>query len=157
MASTKGVQTVELSSLNIQQLSALKQQVDQELELFSNSLQQLKIAQQRFQESVECVSKLNDDTVGKEILVPLTGSMYVPGQINDSSNVIVDVGTGYYTEKTIEAAKKYFHRKVTFVTEQMEKIQAIAQEKNQQRLAVTDILESKCQAQMAQQTTPAKS
>lgn len=41
------------------------------------------------------------DSVGieKPILVPLTSSLYVPGTLADTDNVIVDVGTGFYVEK----------------------------------------------------------
>jgi prefoldin subunit 5 len=35
----------------------------------------------------------------KTVLVPLTGSLYVPGKLRDVENVIVDVGTGYYVQK----------------------------------------------------------
>lgn len=35
----------------------------------------------------------------KPILVPLTTSLYVPGKLADTENVIVDVGTGFYVEK----------------------------------------------------------
>jgi hypothetical protein len=35
----------------------------------------------------------------KPILVPLTTSLYVPGTLADTNNVIVDVGTGFYVEK----------------------------------------------------------
>ena len=31
--------------------------------------------------------------------MPLTSSLYVPGTLADSENVIVDVGTGFYVEK----------------------------------------------------------
>jgi len=37
--------------------------------------------------------------IGKQILVPLTQSLYVPGTLADNKHVIVDVGTGYYVEK----------------------------------------------------------
>jgi prefoldin alpha subunit len=37
--------------------------------------------------------------IGKQILVPLTASLYVPGTLKDADNVIVDVGTGFYVEK----------------------------------------------------------
>lgn len=36
---------------------------------------------------------------GKPILVPLTTSLYVPGELADTENVIVDIGTGFYVEK----------------------------------------------------------
>ena len=39
------------------------------------------------------------DDIGKPILVPLTASLYVPGTLADTDNVIVDVGTGFYVEK----------------------------------------------------------
>lgn len=35
----------------------------------------------------------------KQVLLPLTGSMYVPGHIKDARNVIVEIGTGYYMEQ----------------------------------------------------------
>ena len=37
----------------------------------------------------------------KTILVPLTGSLYVPGKLQDVENVIIDVGTGYYVQKVL--------------------------------------------------------
>ncbi len=32
------------------------------------------------------------------MLVPLTASLYVPGTLDDSEKVLVDVGTGYFIE-----------------------------------------------------------
>lgn len=49
----------------------------------------------------------------KEILVPLTGSMYVPGKIADPGKVMVDIGTGYYVEKDVDAAKGEFEQFVS--------------------------------------------
>ncbi len=37
--------------------------------------------------------------LGKQVLVPLTSSLYVPGKLSDVENVVVDVGTGYYVKK----------------------------------------------------------
>eukprot|EP01051_Picozoa_sp_SAG22_P012424 SAG22_NODE_1291_length_4852_cov_3.176310_4_plen_69_part_00 len=36
-------------------------------------------------------------------MIPLTTSLYVPGQVGDISQVLVDVGTGYYIEVTARA------------------------------------------------------
>lgn len=36
---------------------------------------------------------------GKEVLVPLTSSLYVPGRLADTEMVVVDIGTGYYVRK----------------------------------------------------------
>lgn len=35
----------------------------------------------------------------KDILVPLTNSLYVRGQLARPDHVIVDIGTGFYVEK----------------------------------------------------------
>lgn len=71
----------------------------QEINVFQDSLQTLKIAQGKFMESGECVEKMTPEAKGKTILVPLTGSMYVPGTISDTDNVLIDIGTGYYAQK----------------------------------------------------------
>ena len=47
----------------------------QEIEFFTNSLSQLKLAQGKFVESQESLDQVNNENVGKEILVPLTSSV----------------------------------------------------------------------------------
>ncbi|KAG7173037.1 prefoldin subunit 5-like [Homarus americanus] len=151
MASSKGSgpQVIDISKLNLEQLTALKNQLDQELQFFNESLQQLKIAQLKFSESGECVEKVTPETKGKEMLVPLTSCMYVPGTIADAEKLLIDIGTGYYVERDVNGAKDYFSRKVKFVTEQMEKIQKIASEKSKLREVVMDMMEVKLDQQLA--------
>ncbi|KAL6443939.1 hypothetical protein ACFW04_001728 [Cataglyphis niger] len=136
-----------LPNLNIQQLTMFKQQLDKELEVFQDSLHTLKIAQSRFQESGACLEKITVAAEGNEILVPLTGSMYVTGKLAEANNVIVDVGTGYYAKKSVDDAKDYFKRKVDYVTEQMEKIQQVGIERTKLREATMDIIDAKIQPQ----------
>ncbi|CAG9765526.1 unnamed protein product [Ceutorhynchus assimilis] len=138
---------IDLATLNIQQLGTLKQQLDQELDLFQESLQSLKMAQQKFQTSNETLQNFDADSEGKDILVPLTGSMYVPGKLIETSNVIIDIGTRYYVEKDIPMAKDYFQRKTKFVTEQMEKIQYLGLEKSKIRDAIVEIIQLKLNQQ----------
>nr|CAG4645314.1 EOG090X0NBB [Leptodora kindtii] len=146
------MQKVDLTTLSLPQLAQLKQQLEQDLSLYQESLQTLKIAQTKFQESAECAEKLEQTTEGSEVLVPLTGSMYVPGKITKPQTPLVDVGTGYYAEKNVKQAESYFKRKVKFVTEQMEKVQMLGMEKSQVRDAVAEVMEMKVQAQMASNT-----
>lgn len=145
------VQTIDLTKLNLMQLTQFKNQLDQDLQFYQESLQNLKLAQTKFQDSGDSISKLVPENKDKEILVPLTGSMYVPGNLNDPEKVVVDVGTGYYVEKDIDSAKEYFTKKVKYVTDQMEKVQALGNEKNKIREAVMDVMEQKLKAQFAQQ------
>jgi prefoldin alpha subunit len=39
------------------------------------------------------------ETEKKDILVPMTNSLYVKGRLSQPDRVIVDVGTGFYVEK----------------------------------------------------------
>lgn len=74
--------------------------------------------------------------------------MYVPGRLASNDSVLVDVGTGYFVEKGVEEAKDYFKRRVAYVTEQMEKIQLIGQEKSKIHEATIDVIGMKIQGQM---------
>lgn len=67
--------------------------------MFQESLQTLKMAKTKFDGSKDALEQITDDWHNKEILVPLTGSMYVKGVINNIDKFIIDVGTGYYVEK----------------------------------------------------------
>nr|CAG4649047.1 EOG090X0NBB [Polyphemus pediculus] len=145
----ESMQKIDLTTLTLPQLAQLKQQLEQDLNLYQESLQTLKIAQTKFQESAESAEKLETTPEGAKILVPLTGSMYVPGIISKPSAPLVDIGTGYYAENTVDQAKSYFKRKVKFVTEQMEKVQLLGMEKSQVLNAVSEVMELKVQAQMA--------
>merc|ERR1711909_124070 len=58
-------------------------------------------------------------------------------------------------EKDVKEAKDYFEKKVKYVTEQMEKVQSIGNEKNKVREVVMDVMETKLQQQLAQ-NMPAK-
>ena len=96
----------------------------------STSIAQLKVVQTKYVEAKDCLNVLKKNNEGKELLVPLTSSMYVPGKLHDVEHVLIDVGTGYYVEKTAEDAKDFFKRKIDFLTKQMEKIQPALQEKH---------------------------
>ncbi|XP_005365498.1 prefoldin subunit 5-like [Microtus ochrogaster] len=133
-------QSINITELNLPQLEMLKNQLDQEVEFLSTSIAQLKVVQTKYVEAKDCLNVLNKNNEGKELLVLLTSSMYVPGKLHD-----VDVGTGYYVEKTADDAKDFFKRKIDFLTKQMEKIQPALQEKHAMKQAVMEMMSQKIQ------------
>ncbi|XP_063988676.1 prefoldin subunit 5 isoform X1 [Diachasmimorpha longicaudata] len=141
------LQQIDLTKCNVDQLMLLKRQLDTEIEVFQDSIRRLKLAQNKFQQSGHCLDKVNAEIKGKEILVPLTESMYVPGRVSDTENVLVDVGTGYFIEKPVDDAKDYFKRRVAYVTEQIEKIQVLATEKLNICTATMEVIRMKIQGQ----------
>ncbi|XP_069509424.1 prefoldin subunit 5 [Ambystoma mexicanum] len=149
-------QTVNITELSLQQLEGLKNQLDQEVEFLSSSIAQLKVVQTKYVEAKDCLNVLTPSNEGKELLVPLTSSMYVPGKLNDVQHVLIDVGTGYYVEKSAESAKDFFKRKVEFLTKQIEKIQPALQEKHAMKQAVMEMMSMKIQQLSAAQAAAAK-
>ncbi|KPP73339.1 prefoldin subunit 5-like [Scleropages formosus] len=144
---------VNLAELSLQQLEGLKSQLDQETEFLTSSIGQLKVVQTKYVEAKDSLNVLSKDNAGKELLVPLTSSMYVPGMLNDVEHVLVDVGTGYYVEKNVEDAKEFFKRKIDFLTKQIEKIQPALQEKHAMKQAVIEVMNMKIQQLHSQQAS----
>ncbi|XP_005532898.1 PREDICTED: prefoldin subunit 5 [Pseudopodoces humilis] len=147
-------QTVSVGELGLPQLELLKGQLEQEVEFLSSSLAQLKVVQTKFVEAKECLNVLHKGNEGKDLLVPLTSSMYVPGKLQDVRTVLVDVGTGYYVEKSADDARAFFKRKIEFLTRQMEKIQPALQEKHAMKQAVLEMMTQKLQQLTAAQGVP---
>uniref|UniRef100_A0AAY5KWH6 Prefoldin subunit 5 n=1 Tax=Esox lucius TaxID=8010 RepID=A0AAY5KWH6_ESOLU len=147
----------ELSSLNDCLVSMWNHTVCfsvlQETEFLTSSIGQLKVVQTKYVEAKDSLSVLNKNNAGKELLVPLTSSMYVPGTLNDVEHVLVDVGTGYYVEKNVNDTKEFFKRKIDFLTKQMEKIQPALQEKHGMKQAVIEVMNIKIQQLQSQQAS----
>jgi len=47
------------------------------------------------------------------MLVPMNDSIFVPGELNDTEHVTVEIGTGFFVKRTIPDAKEYLERKVS--------------------------------------------
>ncbi|NXE58009.1 PFD5 protein, partial [Casuarius casuarius] len=141
-------QQVNVAELSLPQLEVLKSQLDQEVEFLSSSIAQLKVVQTKYVEAKDCLNVLNKSN--EVVLVPrfpLTPcrQMYVPGKLSDVEHVLIDVGTGYYVEKTAGDARDFFKRKIDFLTKQMEKIQPALQEKHAMKQAVVEMMSQKIQ------------
>jgi prefoldin alpha subunit len=76
--------------------------------------------------------------IGKTILVPLTNSLYVPGTLADTENVLVDIGTGYYVEKSAADAEKFYNGKVENLTKNLTDLEKIVSQKSQNVRIVED-------------------
>ncbi|KAJ7391856.1 Prefoldin subunit 5 [Desmophyllum pertusum] len=74
-----------------------------------------------------------------------------PGTLENTKSVLVNIGTGYYVEKSLKEGEEYFGRKVGLVTKQLELLQPKLVEKHKLRQAVQDMLTAKVQAQMQAQ------
>ncbi|KAG5518422.1 hypothetical protein PMAC_002816 [Pneumocystis sp. 'macacae'] len=136
---------VDLESLSIQQLDEIRKQIELELNHLTNSFTKLKQAQFKFQEcknSICLLSKEGDEN--KEMLVPLTSSLYVSGILaSKPEKVMIDIGTGYYVEKTIEEAIKFYEERVKYLNTNLKDIEGYVNSKSSSLKVVIDVIQEK--------------
>lgn len=54
----------------------------------------------KFNDSKIVLGYLKEKANQKDIMVPLTSSLYVPGRMEDNNKVLVEVGAGYFIEES---------------------------------------------------------
>ncbi|KAJ9613025.1 subunit of tubulin prefoldin [Cladophialophora chaetospira] len=174
---------VDISTLSVQQLSALQTRLSQELEHLSASYQRLRAAQSRFR---DCIKSIQDGVQGKSggefdfqvhvlrpahatydvlapkgdktpLLIPLTTSLYVPGTLAlpspssstttpksaGSATLLVDIGTGFFVEKTPLDATKFYTGKIDDLTKNLGDIEKVVGGKSENLRIVEDVLRRK--------------
>ncbi|KAK3986925.1 Prefoldin [Cladorrhinum sp. PSN332] len=144
----QGGEQISIDTLTPQQLSAVKKQLDEEVEHLSNSYAQLAAAQNKFKECLRVVTAGEtyfDES--KPVMVPLTNSLYVKGRLADPNRVIVDVGTGFYVEKDTKDAASFYEDKVKELGTNIQGLEAIVQGKTQNLRLVEEVLRQKVLAQ----------
>ncbi|KAL2122378.1 hypothetical protein VTJ04DRAFT_2833 [Mycothermus thermophilus] len=150
----KPSEAVDLSTLSAQQLSAVKKQLDGEVEHLTSSYAQLAAAQSKFKECLRIVKSGSASfEKDKQVLVPLTNSLYVKGKLSDPDRVLVDVGTGFYVEKSTASAAEFYESKIKELQANIQGLEGIVQAKTNNLRVVEEVLRQKVLA--AQQQGPA--
>jgi prefoldin alpha subunit len=80
---------------------------------------------------------------GKEVLVPLTQSLYVPGTIGSSKEVLVDVGTGFYVGKPLPAAADLMKKRAEQVSTEVNNLQKVVAIKQSNLEVLTSAIEQR--------------
>lgn len=123
---------VDITKVTPQQLTQLAKSIEQEIEVLTQSYSQLVSATNKFHDSRLVLNYLKERSQGKEIMVPLTSSLYVPGVMEDNSKVMIEVGAGYFIEENIDKAREYCERKSKALQENGQKVGEIVQVKKVQ-------------------------
>jgi len=79
----------------------------------------------------------------KPLLVPLTSSLYVPGKLASSTHVLVDVGTGFFIEKSTKDADDFYKRKVKDLGESLKDLEQVIQGKANNVRVVEEVIRMK--------------
>jgi len=87
---------VPVTQLTVEQLGHVRQTTEREIEMLMTKIGELNVAHQKLTASRECATFMGESSTPQPVLVPLTTSIYVPGVIQNPSELMVDVGTGYF-------------------------------------------------------------
>ena len=116
---------LDLDTLSLDQLQQLQQSEEARLQTISSHYATLRATLARFQLSKKALVESSASTGSNSILLPLTESLYVPGKIRDPSKVLVELGTGFYVEKTNKEAQALLDRKIKLVEVNSDNIKEI--------------------------------
>ena len=75
--------------------------------------------------------------------MPLTSSLYVPGKLADEKHVLVDIGTGFYVEKTTSDAQKFYSGKIEELGKNIKDLENIVNGKANNLRVVEEVLRQK--------------
>mmetsp|Transcript_14495 Transcript_14495/g.27581 ORF Transcript_14495/g.27581 Transcript_14495/m.27581 type:complete len:168 (+) Transcript_14495:145-648(+) len=110
-----GKTSISLDEMSLDQLQQLRQQEDSRRQGLAQRYAQLRAAAARIVASRKAVQEMQGAQAGKEVLVPLTDSVYVPGKLREPQKMLVDIGTGFYVEKTAKETESFLDRKLRLV------------------------------------------
>mmetsp|Transcript_6180 Transcript_6180/g.9372 ORF Transcript_6180/g.9372 Transcript_6180/m.9372 type:complete len:166 (-) Transcript_6180:163-660(-) len=122
---------IDLDSMSLEQLNQLKQSEEGRLSAITNHYATLRASSSRFASAQKALKEATDNASSnnnaKDIMIPLTESLYVPAKIQDPSKVMVELGTGFFVEKNVKHAHELLDRKTKLVDVNSENImEAIA-------------------------------
>jgi prefoldin alpha subunit len=131
--------------LSLEQLQSLRGQHEDELQELQRQLEQLHNAKSRFLNARNTLSDICTSTANETVLIPLNTSLYVPGKIVDPDKVVVELGTGYFCEKTIPAAQDLIDRKMQLVTKSIETVESVGMNKRRNLEKLAEVMQYKIQ------------
>merc|ERR550514_412335 len=137
---SEGKEGINLFALSLEQLNQLKQSIEEELQGLQGAIQQLQVSRNKLTTSKESLGKLESTPEGTSMLVPITSSLYVPGETAKLDTILVDVGTGYFIEKSIPEAQAFLNRKMALIESQASNVQTAAQYKQQNLQGTVDVM-----------------
>lgn len=127
-ASAEMTRQIDLDSMSLEQLHQLKQSEESRLAVLTNHYATLRASASRFssaQKALDEMTPAGQAKEGKDIMIPLTESLYVPGKIKDPSKVMVELGTGYFVEKPVKQAQEFLERKAKLVNVNSENLMEV--------------------------------
>jgi prefoldin alpha subunit len=146
---TKPQAAVPIDSLSIEDLMTLKEQFEVELRKLRQSLQLTTETIVKSQAAKDALASFAVSEKGKPMLIPMTESMYVHGVVHETKRPIVELGTGYFVETSVDNATQFFSRRIGRLNRQQEQLRATFVGKQTQYQLIVNCANQKLQASRA--------
>ncbi|KAK4520914.1 uncharacterized protein ATC70_006797 [Mucor velutinosus] len=121
-------QQVNIADLDLSSLQQVKTQLEEELSHLTQSYSKLKSVQGRFTDCADSVDSLKAEKADDKTIL-----------------VIVDVGTGYYIEKSVSDASKFYNDKVGYVKKNLGTLEKTITDKQSTLRAIVNVMQDKIQ------------
>ena len=141
--STSNEREINPMQLSIEQLHTLRQQHEEEIQEMQKQLDSLAQARNRFLSAKSSLNDIAETPSDNFLYVPLSSSLYVPGHVVNPDKVMVELGTGYFCEKTISEAKDLIDRKSQLITKSIETIEGVGINKKKNLSQLNQIIQYK--------------
>lgn len=128
---------LNLAQLPVEQIANFKKQLQEETERLSISMETLLALIEKFNNCIDSINEVSSPSLlensDQEMLIPVTNSLYITGNMNtlkkNKDKFIVDIGTGYFIEKNGKEAIDYYNRKISNLKMNYTKISDIIKER----------------------------
>ncbi|KCV72188.1 prefoldin, alpha subunit [Fonticula alba] len=137
------IQDFDLSRLTLGQLQEAQRQMSQEINMLTSSYSVLRESKMRFLSSAAALSVMKPDNKDKNIMLPITTSLYVPGTLTDVNHVLVDVGTDYFIKMSVTQAASYYERKDAMLDAELAQLNASIQQAQQNMQVLVEFMQAK--------------
>lgn len=142
---------MSLGNLPPQQLQYMQEQLTNDVRNLGAAYDALNGVRARFMDNHNAVDQFG--RVGKEkeekaaassedadMLVCMTSSLLLRGSLVPSETVLIDVGTGYFIERSVESAKEYFTLRAAKMKEAMDDTEKTLKKKQEELEQVSYVL-----------------
>ena len=135
--------SIRLDDMSLDQLQQLRQQEESRRQGLTNRFAQLRAAAARIQASRRAVEEVQGKAAGEQVLIPLTDSVYCPGKLRDPGRMLVDIGTGFFVEKSAKDTQDFLDRKLRLVDGNTQNVTVAIQATNSNMEAITTAMQGK--------------
>jgi len=152
-SASNDAQGVNIDTMSLDQLNSVKQQQEARLEQLTAQYHQLRAVSARLSTARSSLDSIpvNGTGEGREIMIPLTESLYAPGKIVDPNKVLVELGAGFFVEKSAKDAIKVLERKGKVVDANSDNVMVAAEASSRNVQAVQQAMQGKMMEIQARQ------